>query len=102
MRVTAVNGSPRSENNTATLLRCAMDGARAAGAQAELIHLREVDFRGCVSCFGCKLKGNENPSRCVVRDGLAPVVDKVLASDVLLLGSPIYMGEVTSDTRAFI
>lgn len=54
MKVIAFNGSPRKKWNTATLLENVLDGARAKGAQCELVHLYDVGFKGCVSCFECK------------------------------------------------
>lgn len=49
------NGSPRKNKNTADMLQSAMHGAEAAGAETELIHLYDIDFKGCKSCFACKL-----------------------------------------------
>ena len=53
MNIIAVNGSPRKNWNTATLLQKALEGAEAQGAKTELIHLYEHNYRGCVSCFFC-------------------------------------------------
>lgn len=54
MKVIAINGSPRK--NTATLLAKALEGASSCGAETELIHLYDHNYKGCVSCFACKLK----------------------------------------------
>jgi len=54
MKVIAVNGSPRKKWNTATLLHKALDGAKSIGAQTEFIHLYDLNFKGCTSCFACK------------------------------------------------
>lgn len=53
----ALNGSPRKNGNTATLLQKALAGAAEAGAETELIHLIDLDYKGCSSCFACKRKG---------------------------------------------
>lgn len=54
MKVMAFNGSPRKKWNTATLLEEALKGAVSQGAETELIHLYELKFKGCISCFECK------------------------------------------------
>lgn len=59
MKAIAVNGSPRRNWNTATLLRKALDGAKSVGADTELIHLYDMQYRGCISCFACKRKDNK-------------------------------------------
>jgi multimeric flavodoxin WrbA len=95
MNVLAINGSPRKKWNTATLLEHALEGAASAGAETELIHLYDLDFKGCTSCFTCKLKGGKSYGKCAVRDGLTPVLEKIEDVDALILGSPIYFGTVT-------
>ncbi|MCO5381118.1 MAG: flavodoxin family protein [Methanosarcina barkeri] len=57
MKVIAINGSPRKKWNTATLLEKALEGAVSEGAETEIIHLYDLNFKGCTSCFACKLKG---------------------------------------------
>lgn len=101
MKAIAINGSPRKNWNTAALLNAALDGAREAGAETELVNLYDLDYSGCVSCFACKSKGAER-CRCYHRDGLSGVLERVLSSDVLLLGSPVYFGDVTGKMRCFI
>ena len=56
MKVLFVNGSPRKKWTTAKLLESAAQGAIDAGATVKLVHLYDEPFRGCVSCFACKLK----------------------------------------------
>jgi len=98
----AINGSPRKTWNTATLLQKSVEGAVAQGAATELIHLYDLTFRGCVSCFACKTKDGESYGRCAVKDGLSPILEKVLETDVLILGSPIYFGSVTGEIQSFL
>ena len=68
MKVIAINGSPRKGWNTETLLKKALEGAGAAGAETEMVHLYDLKFRGCVSCMACKLKKEPRPCRCILRD----------------------------------
>jgi multimeric flavodoxin WrbA len=101
-KVIAVNGSPRRAWNTATLLKSALDGAESVGAQTRMVHLYDLDFQGCRSCFACKRKGNTRNGLCAVSDDLELVLADILKCDVLLLGSPIYFGDVTGEMRSFL
>jgi len=56
MKVIALNGSPRKKWNTATLLKHALDGAASKGAETELIHLYDYNYKGCISCLHVSLK----------------------------------------------
>ena len=100
-KIIAINGSPRKNWNTDTLLRDVLSGAAAAGAETEMIYLYELNFCGCKSCMACKLKKEPRPDRCVLRDDLAPVLARVHEADVVVLGSPIYFSEVTGEMRSF-
>jgi multimeric flavodoxin WrbA len=102
MKVIAFNGSPRKNWNTATLLEKSLEGARAAGAKTELIHLYDLDYKGCISCFACKTKGGKSYGKCIVADDLKSVFKKVEEADVLIFGSPIYLGNVSGEMRSFM
>mgnify|MGYP000867882993 CR=1 FL=1 len=102
MKVIAVNGSPRKKWNTATMLEHALAGAASRGAETKLIHLYDLTYQGCHSCFGCKKKGSRSFGRCAVQDDLTPIFAEIHETDALILGSPIYFGEVTGEMRSFI
>jgi multimeric flavodoxin WrbA len=102
MRAIAVNGSPRKSWNTASLLEKALAGAARCGAQTELTHLYDYNFKGCISCFSCKETGGKSYGRCAVKDELTPLIDRVLEADVLLLGTPVYFGCETGEMRSFL
>ena len=102
MNVLAINGSPRKKWNTATLLESALDGAASRGAETELVHLYDLAYTGCTSCFACKMKGGKSYGKCAVQDGLTPVLEKIPDADALILGSPIYFGTVTGMMRCFM
>lgn len=102
MKVYAINGSPRKNWNTGQLLNEALRGSASRGAETELIHLYDLDYQGCTSCFGCKLKGGKSYGRCAMRDGLTPVLEKLAGADAFLIGSPIYFGTVTGEVRSFM
>jgi multimeric flavodoxin WrbA len=101
MKAIAVNGSPRKTWNTSTLLQKALDGAKSAGADTELIHLYDLNYKGYVSCFSCKLKNNSHIGQCGMKDDLTGVLERISDCDILLLGSPIYFSNVTGEMRSF-
>ena len=98
-----INGSPRKNGNTAQLLKRAMDGALEAGAEVELVNLydRSLNYKGCMSCFACKIKGGRK-GVCSFRDDLQPIMEKVMEADVLVCGSPVYCGYPSANLRAFM
>ena len=102
MKMIAVNGSPRKQWNTAKLLEKAVEGAKSAGMDAKLVHLHDLDFKGCASCFGCKRKGGESLGRCALRDALTPLLDEIHGVDALVLGSPVYLMAETGAMRSFM
>jgi len=77
MKVFAFNGSPRKEWNTATLLKKALKGAESRGAETELVHLYDLNYKGCISCFSCKTIGGESYGRCAVKDDLADIFEGI-------------------------
>jgi multimeric flavodoxin WrbA len=100
MKIFGINGSPRKGWNTHLLVKEVLKGASEKGAETELINLYDLNFRGCISCLGCKVKGSSKIGRCVIKDGLSPVLDKLHNSDGFIIGSPIYINEVTAVVRA--
>ncbi len=102
MKVLAVNASPRKNWNTAMLLDSALEGAKSAGAVGARVDLYDLNYKGCNSCFGCKLLGGPSFGRCAMRDDLTDVLGEAIDSDVLLLGSPIYFNDVTGQMRSFL
>ncbi len=87
-RIVAINTSPRTAWNTATLVHEAADGAASKQAEITYFDLYNLEpFTGCISCFCCKIKPNEG--RCICKDGLAPVLEAIRQSDGLILGTVI-------------
>ena len=102
MKLIAINGSPRKNWNTDTLLKELIKGAEENNAETELIYLNDLNYKGCISCMGCKLKNGKNIGRCNLKDDLTDVLDKIHEADALVIGSPIYWYDVTGMTRNFI
>ena len=98
-----INGSPRKNFNTAQLLQKAMEGAKEAGAEVEMVNLydRNLNYKGCMSCFACKVKGGKK-GVCSFPDDLKPIMECAMEADVLVCGSPVYCGYPTAGLRAFM
>ena len=97
-RVVCLLGSPRAGGNSDQLAEVFADALRSRGAFLELYALRELSFSGCRNLFHCK-RGGE---RCGLADGLSPILEAVREADVLVLSSPIYFTDITSDLKAAI
>jgi multimeric flavodoxin WrbA len=102
MKLLAINGSPRTACNTATVLNYVLEGAASRGAETELVHLYELNFKGCINCLACKVKNGESYGRCAVNDDLRPILKKVEVADAIILGSPVYLGTSISEMRSFV
>ncbi len=102
MHILAINGSPRKNRNTATLLNKALEGAASQGATTELIHLYDLTYKGCISCFACKLTGGKSYGKCAYQDDLSPVLEKISNADAVILGSPIYLSNLTGEIRSLM
>ena len=101
-KVVILNGSPRKNWNTCKMCESFAKGARESGAQADIINLYDIDFKGCRSCFACKLKGGKSFGKCSYPDELTPILDEISKSDGIVLASPIYFAEVTGVVRSLI
>lgn len=102
VKLLVINGGPRKNWNTGMMLQSAISGAESFGAETELVHLYSLNYKGCISCFSCKLKDGKSYGKCALNDDLLPVLRKVEESDAVLIGSPIYLGDVTGAVRSFL
>lgn len=84
------------------MLKQAMKGATGAGAEAELVNLYDTAFKGCVSCFACKLKNSKTNGLCAFKDSLTPILEKAHEADIIVIGSPIYFSYPTGPVRSFM
>lgn len=100
MKAIAFNASPRREGNTSILIKEVFKVLESNGFETELIELAGERIFPCQACGKCKINKNE---RCIIEsDRVNEFIQKVKASHVLLLGSPVYFGDVTSTMKAFI
>ena len=100
MKVIGINGSPRKNGNTSTLINMVFEPLNAEGIETELIQIGGTTIRGCLSCYQCvKLKDQ----RCSTKNDLFnDVFEKILAADALILGSPVYFADITPELKALI
>lgn len=98
-KIIAINCSPRTAWNTATLVREAAKGAEDEGVEVTVVDLCKLEkFTGCISCFGCKLP--DNLGKCICKDGLYAVLEDIRNADGLIIGTPNYLGDVSAGFRA--
>ncbi len=102
-RIIVIDGGPRHNKNTARMLQKFAEGVKSVDCNIEVktVRLYDLDYKGCVSCMSCKLKGKASHI-CKYRDALSSVLEEIAQCDGLALGSPIYFGEVTGQMRAFL
>ena len=99
MNVVGLNGSPRKNWNSAQMLEHALKGAAAAGADTELIHLIDLNFTGCRSCFACKKLGGKSFGRCAAKDDLTDILERILEAEAVIISAPVYFGDVPGMVR---
>lgn len=98
-KIIAINAGPRKGYNTDLLIKEAAKGAESVGAEVEYISLFQLEqYTGCVSCFACKLP--KTYGKCMCKDGLYEVLEKIRNADGLIIGSPNYLGNLTASFRA--
>ncbi len=98
MNVVSVLGSPKPKGNSAFIAKRFCEALEANGAEVQTFALNSLTYRGCQACMACKTKLD----RCALKDDLEPVLDAVRDADLLVLATPVYFGEVTSQTKGFI
>ena len=100
MKVVAFNGSPRKEGNTFQSLQIVLAELQKEGIETELIQVGGKALHGCTACYGCyKNKDRE----CVIKkDDLNSYVAKMIEADGIIIGSPVYFSNVTSEVKAFM
>ena len=97
-RVIALNGSPRTNGRTAELIGATAEMLKDFGVEVETIHLRKLDLRVCAGCNSCVT----HDQRCVIKDELHPLIEKIKAADGLMLAAPVYMWSTSTWMKIFI
>jgi multimeric flavodoxin WrbA len=91
MKALAICGSPRQGGNTEFLLRTLLTEIEKQGIETEFLSLRDKTILPCRGCYGCRAKKG-----CVQSDDFAAVYERMLASDAIIIGSPVYISRPTA------
>lgn len=104
MKIVIINSSPRRNGNTAQMCDAFCKGVMATDPNHEIVAvgLNDLNFKGCQSCFACKLKGSKRYGKCSLNDDLTPILEAVNDADCLVVASPIYLMDVNSSAKAFL
>jgi multimeric flavodoxin WrbA len=100
MKVVAFNGSSRKDGNTAILINYVLNELEHEGITTEMIQLAGKSIRGCTACRTCFEKKNQ---QCVIENDIVnDCIAKMIAADGIILGSPVYFSDLTSEMKALI
>ena len=100
MKVIAFNGSARKDSNTAIMLNVVLEELNKQGIDTELYQLAGKQIHGCIACYKCM---ENKDRRCAVKKDVAnECIEKMLAADGIILGSPTYFADVTTEMKALI
>ncbi len=99
MKVVAFNGSPRKEGNTFCAIRTVFEELEREGIRTELVQLGGADIKGCRACYKCFEKKDK---RCFQKDDLNSFVGKMVEADGIIIGSPTYFSNVSTEVKALI
>ena len=100
MKIVAINGSPRKEGNTFLMLKELCKTLNELNIETEILHLGTVPLSGCIGCGKCYVDKN---LKCVLSDNLFnSIFAKMATADGIVIGSPVYFGDMTANMKAFI
>jgi multimeric flavodoxin WrbA len=99
MKIIAINGSPRKSGNTAFAMQTVIRELEKAGIEVEMIQIGHQTIRGCLACGTCAKAQNQ---KCITDDMVNEVIPKVIESDGLLIGSPVYWSGINGTMKSFL
>lgn len=103
MKIVALNGSPRRRNgNTYLILEEMRKGAEKAGSIMEIINLIDCDINICVGCFKCWEKKDPRQIKCIFNDDIDMIFEKILNTDILILGTPLHYDNISATLKIFL
>jgi len=97
IQVLGIIGSPRLGGNTEILINEILSGAECAGALIEKIILSKLNINPCQACNNCERTG-----QCIYNDDMNEILEKMINSDLWVLGTPIYWWGPTAQFKAFL
>ncbi len=95
MKILAISGSPRKDGNTVTMLTEALAGAKQEGVEVELYSVAGKNIQPCDGCWGCRGTG-----KCHINDDMQILYDRMIESDGIIYGTPIYFYGMTAQMKA--
>jgi multimeric flavodoxin WrbA len=99
-KVLAINGSPRPKGNTDFLIRTMLEELKAEGIETETVQVGGKKIRGCTACGKCF---ENRDKRCIFDDDIVnECITKMAEADGIILGSPVYFTDITSEMKALI
>ena len=101
-RILAINGSYRDDGITDQAVTILVEALRKAGAEVEVIQLRDYPIEFCLNCRECTQQPGEAPGQCVQHDGMQALVDRIETADAFILASPTNFGSVTAIFKRFM
>ncbi|HUH66439.1 MAG TPA: flavodoxin family protein [Syntrophales bacterium] len=100
MKVTGFNGSPRKDGNTTTLMSYLLQEVAKEGIETEVVQLSDKTIHGCIACYKCF---ENKDKRCAVKNDAAnEYIEKMIAAQSIVLGSPSYFQDVTAEMKALV
>ncbi|MDR1194122.1 MAG: flavodoxin family protein [Peptococcaceae bacterium] len=97
MKIIGFNASPRKSGNTAWAISQILESAAETGAEIQIFHSGELTISPCKGCLGCAKSGDG----CVVADDMREIYAALKQADALVLGSPLYMAQMSGQAKVF-
>ena len=94
--VIGFNVSPRKNGNTAWSIQQILEGAAEPGAKTQIYHTGDLNISPCLGCLGCVKGGG-----CVIADDMQQIYLALKEADALVLGSPLYMAQMSGQAKVF-
>lgn len=101
MKITAIQGSPRREGNTATVLSMFEERAAQQGHVVERMNVVDYQVKGCLGCEACH-QGRDDELGCVQQDDADVIFNRILGSDVVIYASPLYAWDFSAQLKLLI
>ena len=99
MKVIAINGSPRADGASASIMGRLAGNFSANGHEVTRYDLNRLEIRGCQECFICKKRKSDS---CAVRDGLTGPLEELKSADAAVIATPVFYGDISAQLKCFI
>ena len=99
MKILALNGSPRTDGASASIMGQLIGKFSANGHDVTRYDLNRLQIRGCQECFVCKKRKTDS---CAVRDGLTGPLEEMKTADAVVVATPVFYGDVSAQLKCVI